>query len=75
MDTVRDIMRTELVTVGPDMSTHDLAKLLANEQISGAPVVDVDGEVLGVVSMSPVLWWMQGYQTVHVSMSSYRHSP
>ena len=55
MDTVRDIMRTELVTVGPEMSIHDLAKLLANEQISGAPVVDVDGEVLGVVSMSDLI--------------------
>lgn len=55
MNTVRDIMRTELVTVVPDMSVHDLAKLLADLGISGAPVVDVDGEVLGVVSMTDVI--------------------
>ena len=55
MDTVREIMRTKLVTVGPEMSIHDLAKLLADKEISGAPVVDVDGEVLGVVSMTDVI--------------------
>ncbi len=55
METVREIMRTELVTVDPEMSIHDLAKLLADKEISGAPVVDVDGEVLGVVSMSDLI--------------------
>ena len=55
MDTVRDIMRTELVTVGPEMPVHDLAKLLADKEISGAPVLDVEGEVLGVVSMTDVI--------------------
>ena len=55
MDTVREIMQTELVTVVPDMSVHDLAGLLADKKISGAPVVDVDGEVLGVVSMTDVI--------------------
>ena len=55
MDTVREIMQTELVTVVPDMSVHDLAGLLADKKISGAPVVDVDGDVLGVVSMTDVI--------------------
>ncbi len=55
MHTVREIMRTELVTVGPDMSVHDLARVLADKGISGAPVVDVEGEVLGVVSMTDVI--------------------
>jgi len=55
METVRDIMRTELVTVGPDMSVHDLSRLLADKGISGAPVVNLEGEVLGVVSMTDVV--------------------
>ena len=55
METVREIMRTELVTVGPEMSVHDLSRLLADNEISGAPVVDVDGEVLGVVSMTDIV--------------------
>ena len=55
MGTVREIMRTEVVTGVPDMSVYDLSKLLADMEISGAPVVDVDGEVLGVVSMTDVI--------------------
>ena len=37
------------------MSIHDLAKLLADKEISGAPVVEGDGELLGVVSMTDVI--------------------
>ncbi len=67
MDTVREIMRTELVTVGPDMSVHDLSTLLADNQISGAPVVDVDGEVLGVVSMTDVIRLAGSETDIHAS--------
>ena len=67
MDTVRDIMRTELVTVVPDMSVHDLAKLLADKEISGAPVVDVDGEVLGVVSMTDIIRLAAGEADIRVA--------
>jgi len=67
MDTVREIMRTELVTVGPDMSVHDLARLLADNEISGAPVVDVDGEVLGVVSMTDVVRLTGSESDIHVA--------
>ena len=67
MDTVREIMRTEVVTVAPDMSVHDLARLLADKEISGAPVVDVDGEVLGVVSMTDVIRLAAGEADVRVA--------
>ena len=67
MDTVREIMRTELVTVGPDMSVHDLARLLADNEISGAPVVDADGEVLGVVSMTDIIRLAGSEADIHVS--------
>jgi CBS domain-containing protein len=55
MMTVRNIMQTEVVTADPDMSVYDLSMLLAEHDISGAPVVDVDGEVVGVVSMTDVI--------------------
>ena len=69
MDTVLDIMRTELVTVGPDMSVHDLSRLLADNEISGAPVVDVDGEVLGVVSMTDIVRLAGSEADIHASPS------
>ena len=55
MNSVRNIMQTEVVTADPEMSVYDLSKLLAQYDISGAPVVDLDGEVLGVVSMTDVI--------------------
>ena len=55
MDIVRNIMQTEVVTADPEMSVYDLSKLFAEYDITGAPVVDVEGEVLGVVSMTDVI--------------------
>lgn len=55
MLTVQDLMRTEVVTVRADMSVRKLAALLADEGISGAPVVDSSGEVVGVVSTKDIL--------------------
>ncbi|CAH0305326.1 CBS domain-containing protein [Roseomonas sp. CECT 9278] len=46
----RDIMTTELVTVPPDMPTDALATLMADRHVSGAPVVDADGRLVGLVT-------------------------
>ena len=53
MSLVKDIMSTELVTVSPDLSLRDLVELLAQEHVSGAPVV-ARGEVVGLVSLDDV---------------------
>jgi CBS domain-containing protein len=45
-----DIMTTDVITVDPDMTVQDLAKLLAERGISGAPVVDASGRLVGIVS-------------------------
>ncbi len=55
MTQVRDIMQTEVVTVSPDTTLHDLARVFAEYDISGAPVVDEQGRVRGVVSTSDVI--------------------
>lgn len=52
---VRDLMQTNVVTVGPDATIRELTRLLSDHQISGAPVVDAGGRVLGVVSATDVL--------------------
>ncbi|MEU4524646.1 CBS domain-containing protein [Amycolatopsis sp. NPDC024027] len=48
-------MTTEVTTVGPDTPFKAVAVLLASWNISGAPVVDDDGLVLGVVSQGDLL--------------------
>ena len=46
----RDIMVTNLITVREDMDLHDVARLLVKNKISGAPVVDPNGGLLGVLT-------------------------
>ncbi|MBI4866548.1 MAG: CBS domain-containing protein [Candidatus Wallbacteria bacterium] len=45
-----DIMATEVLTVPASMTLHGLALLFSENKISGAPVVDRDHNVVGVVS-------------------------
>lgn len=46
----KDVMTTEPITVGPQATVGEIAELLLRRRISGVPVVDSSGRVLGVVS-------------------------
>lgn len=48
--TVADIMATQLVTFTPDLNIHDAIRVLLDKRISGAPVVDTKGALVGVLS-------------------------
>jgi CBS domain-containing protein len=52
---VERIMQTDPVVVQPDMLLRDLVEVFASRRISGAPVVDTDGRVVGVVSESDLI--------------------
>jgi len=52
---VKDIMTTEVRTVGLDASLKEVAGLLSKLRISGLPVVDATGAVVGVVSKTDIL--------------------
>ena len=52
---VGDLMQRNVVTVAPDDTVRTLTRLLSDHQISGAPVVDTSGRVVGVVSATDVL--------------------
>jgi CBS domain-containing protein len=45
-----DIMVKEVVTVGPEALVKEIAALMLERRISGLPVVDGGGRILGVVS-------------------------
>ena len=47
---VKEIMTTPVVSAGPDTPTADVAELLTSHRISGVPVTDQDGAVVGLVS-------------------------
>jgi len=51
----RDLMTTNLVTIPPDAPLEALARVLSERGISGAPVVDADGTLLGMVTESDLI--------------------
>ena len=71
MLTASDVMTTEVITVTPETSIHDIATLLHTKHISGVPVVTKDKTVIGIVSEGDLIthaevageqrrsWWLQ----------------
>lgn len=55
MQVAQEIMSREVVTVGPEMPVEKLAALLWEKRISGAPVVDEAGRLVGVVTESDLI--------------------
>ena len=51
----KDIMTRDVITVSAATSVKALAKILVQNQISGAPVVDKKGKILGIVSDADIV--------------------
>jgi len=51
----QDVMTTHVITVTPETTVLDAARLFIEHRISGAPVVDADGNVVGVLSEGDLL--------------------
>jgi CBS domain-containing protein len=68
MTTVRDVMTSEVLSVRRTAPLKVVAQLLVDNKISGLPVVDIDGTVLGVISEADFLIKEIGRETI-------RHRP
>jgi CBS-domain-containing membrane protein len=62
----RDIMTKEVITVSPRTSVLELARLLAEHKINGAPVVDDQGGLLGVVTQNNLIDRVKKFELPHV---------
>jgi CBS domain-containing protein len=70
MRTAADVMTPTVITVPPDEPVREIAKLLHESRISGVPVTDAAGQVLGIVSEGDLIghagaigeqrrsWWL-----------------
>jgi CBS domain-containing protein len=56
MLTARDIMSNEVITVHEEATVKELARVLAIHQISGVPVVNEQGGLVGVVTESDLIF-------------------
>ncbi len=51
----KDIMTEDVITVNPSMTIEEFARILMKNQISGAPVVDEDGSLIGIVTENDLI--------------------
>ena len=68
-----DVMTAPVVSISPEASVRDLAVLLSESRISGVPVVDGEGRVIGMASEGDLLhraetgtrrqhsWWLETF--------------
>ena len=61
---VRDVMTQEVVTVEPETPLKDVARLMIDYGVSGIPVVDQTGLVVGVVSEADLLVKERGPEAI-----------
>ena len=52
---VSELMNPNVVCVSPETTVAEAQKLLSARRVSGAPVVDADGQPIGVVSQSDLV--------------------
>ena len=66
-----DVMVRDVITIRPDDSIADAAKLISENDVSALPVVDNDGRLVGVISEADLMnreeigttihhpWWIE----------------
>ena len=70
----RDVMQRNVISVPTTMDLRDLAKLFLDKGITGAPVVDDEGRLVGVISQTDLIYYnlMRGDELVFDS--AFYHS-
>jgi CBS domain-containing protein len=58
--TVADLMNRDVLTVTAATPLSEAIKILVDRQISGLPVVDDQGKLVGVISESDLMWREKG---------------
>jgi CBS domain-containing protein len=67
----KDVMVTDVISVGPEASVRDVAKILLANRISALPVIDDQGRLVGIISEGDLVrraelgtnhhrsWWLE----------------
>ena len=51
---VKELMSKDPITVPPDFTVEETAEVLLHNKISGAPVVDHDGKIVGIITQTDI---------------------
>lgn len=70
-----DVMQRDVIAVAATMDLRDLAKLFLEKRITGAPVIDDQGRLKGVISQTDLVYYhlMRGDELV-LESSFYDHA-
>ena len=71
MTLARDVMETDVVTIEQDTPLLSVYRLFYDEGISGVPVVDKDGQVVGVVSATDLIRTVREDHESHQTAAFY----
>jgi CBS domain-containing protein len=52
--TARDVMTADVMAVSEDLTLREVARFLIDREITGAPVLDGRGRLLGIVSLADI---------------------
>jgi len=82
MVTIQDIMTREVITVSPATPIHTAAQVMATHGVSGLPVVDDDGQLVGIISDGDLIlrqkrqterpWWRAFFENAEQVAAEYR---
>ncbi len=81
-----DIMVTNVITIGRHQTVQEAARMLLDHQISGLPVVDGNGELVGLISEGDLMrrseigtekrrsWWLELFTSKETRATDYVRS-
>lgn len=52
---IREIMAQNVITVTPDTPLREAGRILKEKRISGIPVIESDGRIVGVITITDIL--------------------
>jgi CBS domain-containing protein len=82
----RDIMTTDIIVARPEATVYEIARLMTDKRISGLPVVNTEGDILGMISEGDLLhraelgteakqkWWLKLFADPDQMARSYAKS-
>jgi len=82
--TIREAMTADVITVGPEDSVHKAARLMADHGVSGLPVVNADGRLVGMISEGDLIlrqagqrprpWWARFFEDADAVAREYQRA-
>ena len=80
--TIEEVMTRDVITVGPTTPIHRAAQLMVEHGVSGLPVVDDDGRLVGIISEGDLIlrqtrrgerpWWRRFFEDGEQLVREYR---